>query len=108
MVESTKRIERVQLPSGKSVYVEVVALPGEEDIGVKIPSMDQVIGAIDEVVDMLWETMQRAKPTTASVEFGVDFTLEAGALTALIVKGSGTGSLTITLEWEGESKDSGS
>jgi hypothetical protein len=45
------------------------------------------------------------KPHKASVEFGLEVALEAGQLTALLVKGSGTSNLKITLEWSEASSE---
>ncbi len=49
---------------------------------------------------LLW-AKQRVGPSKGSVEFGVEVGVEAGQLTALIVKGSGTANLKIALHWEG-------
>jgi hypothetical protein len=38
-------------------------------------------------------------PRSASVEFGIDVTVEAGALTGMLAKGSGTATLKVTLNW---------
>jgi len=43
--------------------------------------------------------LARVKPDKAIVEFGVDVAVEGGGLTALLVKGKGTATLTVTLEW---------
>ena len=44
-------------------------------------------------------TLQKVKPRAASVEFGLEIGIESGQLTALLVKGTGTANLKITLEW---------
>lgn len=44
------------------------------------------------------ETLDKIKPDKASANFGVELAVEAGNLTALIVKGWGKGNLEITLE----------
>ena len=59
----------------------------------------QVTDALQEIVGNLKETLNKVKPDKASVKFGVEMAVEAGNLTALIVKGSGKGNLEITLEW---------
>jgi hypothetical protein len=40
------------------------------------------------------------RPDRGTVEFGIDVGVESGALTALVVKGTGTATLKVTLEWE--------
>ena len=47
-------------------------------------------------------TFQKVKPRKASVELGLEVGLESGHLTALLVKGTGTANLKLTLEWGGE------
>jgi hypothetical protein len=47
---------------------------------------DQVTKALQEIVGNLKETLDRVKPDKASVKFGVEMAVEAGNLTALIVK----------------------
>ena len=54
---------------------------------------------LQEIVGELKETLDKVKPDKAAVKFGVEMAVEAGALTAMIVKGTGKGNLEITLEW---------
>lgn len=58
--------------------------------------------AIEEITDQLNATLSKVKPRKATIEFGLEVAVEAGGLTALIVKGSGTANVKITLEWGGE------
>jgi hypothetical protein len=69
-----------------------VALPSEfsfDVIGKTLESLAQELGA----------TFERVKPTKAAVKFGLEVAVEAGKLTALLVKGSGKANLEISLEW---------
>lgn len=43
--------------------------------------------------------LEKVKPRSASVEFGLEVSFEEGKLTALLVQGSGTASVNITLQW---------
>jgi hypothetical protein len=45
--------------------------------------------------------LTNAQPDHASVEFGIDVTVESGALTGLLARGSGTATLKVTLSWGG-------
>jgi Trypsin-co-occurring domain 1 len=54
---------------------------------------------------MIAAPIQTVKPKQARVKFGMELAIELGQLTAVIVKGSGTGNLEITLEWEADPKD---
>jgi Trypsin-co-occurring domain 1 len=89
------RIEATQLDT------EVV---GEGYIAsVELPSFHQVTDAIKSIAksfEVIWKEVQISK---ANVEFGIEVGFEPGNLTALLIKGSGKGHLTVTLEWSKES-----
>jgi Trypsin-co-occurring domain 1 len=67
-----------------------------------MPSFKEVTDAVEGIAESFVTTLRKVKPRKASVEFGLEVALEAGHLTALLVKGSGASNLKITLEW-GES-----
>jgi len=89
----------VQLPNGAIVKVEV-ASTGREDVGFDVKQFQPVADAIEGVVQMIAAPIQKVKPKKATVKFGMELAIEAGQLTAIIVKGSGKANLEITLEWE--------
>jgi hypothetical protein len=90
----------VELSSGAVIYVETVPLGGEEDVAFEVLQLQSVMETIEDVANQFAVSLERIRPNKASVELGVDFGVEAGQLTALIVKGSGNASLKVTLEWE--------
>jgi hypothetical protein len=100
MMETYTDLFPVELSSGAVVYVETVPLGGEEDVAFEILQLQSVMETIEDVANQFAATLERIRPDKASVELGVDFGVESGKLTALIVKGSANASLTITLEWE--------
>ncbi len=85
---TTIKFQVSQPETGRQDVADIGALP-----------FKQVTEALQEIVGNLKETLDRVKPDKASVKFGVEMAVEAGDLTALIVKGSGKGNLEITLEW---------
>ena len=102
--ESQSNTVPVQLPNGAIVKVEV-ASTGREDVGFDVKQFQPVADAIEGVVQMIAAPIQKVKPKKATVKFGMELAIEAGQLTAVIVKGSGKGNLEITLEWEAQAKD---
>jgi hypothetical protein len=94
----------VQLPNGAVVKVEV-ASRGREDVGFDVKQFQPVADAIEGVVQMIADPIQKVKPKKATVKFGMELAIESGQLTAVIVKGSGKGNLEITLEWEAPTKE---
>jgi hypothetical protein len=88
----------VELPNGMIIKVEV-AHTGREDVAFTTLSFKQVTDALEGIVDAIAGTLQKVEPKKATVKFGMEVAVEAGQLTALLVKGSAKGNLEITLEW---------
>ena len=99
--ESRSETVPVQLPNGAIVRVEVTNT-GREDVGFDAKQFQPVADAIEGVVQMIAAPIQKVRPKKATVKFGMELAIEAGQLTAIIVKGSGKANLEITLEWEAE------
>ncbi len=101
-MDSRARVVKVQLDDNTIVRVEALPLGGEEDVAfdplAALP-FEQVAGAIEGIASAVAKPLRKVKPKKAQVEFGLAVGLEAGDLTALWVKGSGTANLKITLEW---------
>jgi Trypsin-co-occurring domain 1 len=85
----------------RQIYLEVLDRGGRQEVGIldSIP-FEQVIELIGEIAQGIGNTLDKAKPTKASVELGVEFGLENGQLVGLIARGSGKANLKISLEWE--------
>ena len=101
-MEPRTRIVPVELADGTKVLARASMLGGEEDVGAldRALSFTQVTAIIESIARTLSATIEKVKPDKASVEFGIELAIESGQLSALIVQGSATGSLKITLEWE--------
>jgi hypothetical protein len=104
-LETRTEIIKAALENGTIVYIQATALGGEEEVAFTVPSFREVTTVIEGIATSIATTLQNVKPSKASVEFGVEVALEAGQLTALLVKGSGTSNLKITLEWGGSSSE---
>src|SRR5438067_2510925 len=98
MVTRTNIIE-AKLAEGTIVYVQATLLGGEERVASRTLSFEGVTSAIEEIAKSVVETLRKVQPRKASVEFGLEVALQAGQLTALLVQGSTTANLKITLEW---------
>ena len=101
-MDDDRELVPVDLGDEKTLLIEV--RPGatqEEDVSAlgKLP-FDDVADSIDLITRRVQSALARAKPRRATVEFGLDIAVESGQLTSMLVKGSGTATLTITLEWE--------
>lgn len=98
-METRTEIVKAELANGAIVHIQATALGGEEEVAFALPSFKEVTDAIEGIAVSVASSLQKVKPQKASVEFGLEVALEAGQLTALLVKGSGTSNLKITLEW---------
>jgi hypothetical protein len=89
-----------QLPDGGTVSVRAVNLGGATDVS----ALDQlnlkdVADSIQQIAATIGSALQKAAPKRASVTFGIEVAVQAGKLTSLLVQGSGTATLNVTLEW---------
>jgi hypothetical protein len=104
-METRTEIIKAELANGTILHIQATALGGEEQVSFTVPSFKEVTAAIEGIAESIAATLQKVKPSKASVEFGIEVALEAGQLTALLVKGSGTSNLKITLEWNESSSE---
>ena len=98
------QIVKTKLPNGAVIHVEAARLGSkEQDVAFdprKALNFEGVANSLEGISDAIVLSLQKLKPHKATVEFGLQIGVESGQLTALIVKGSGTANLKITLEWE--------
>ena len=98
-METRTEIIKTELANGGTLHIQATILGGEEEVVFALPSFEGVTHAIEGIAQSVVSTLEKVKPQKASVEFGLEVALESGQLTALLVKGSGTSNLKITLEW---------
>ena len=98
-MEDRTEIIKAELANGTILHIQSIILASEEEVTFTLPSFKDVTNVIEGIAESLNTTLHKVKPRKASVEFGLEVALEAGHLTALLVKGTGTSNLKITLEW---------
>lgn len=94
-------IVSVELTNGSIVRVRATVIGDYEDVAAfdKVLSFKGVTDTIEGIASSLAETLKKVKPDKASIEFGLEIGVESGELTTLVVQGTGTTNLKITLEW---------
>ena len=86
---------------GAEFYAEVAEAGGAQTVGLDdVLSFEGVRSTISAICSDLAKAWQAAKPSEASVEFGLKLTAKSGKLTGLLVEGGGEASLKITLTWK--------
>jgi len=106
MESELKSLQLLSLPNTDArVYVELAARSGREEVGIvdALP-FDQILKVLEAISSGLASAFKAARPSSASVELGVEFALEHGKLVGLIARGSGKANLKITLEWDAVEK----
>jgi hypothetical protein len=97
------QVVKTTLPNGAIMHVEAARLGSlEQDVAFdpsKAIDFAGVSRSLEGISEAIVCSLQKVKPRKATVEFGLEIGLESGQLTALIVKGSGTANLNISLEW---------
>ncbi|GAC1378035.1 MAG: hypothetical protein NVS4B7_00240 [Ktedonobacteraceae bacterium] len=92
-----------RLNDNSIIRIEAVPLGGEERIADIGPiSFADVTDTVEHIAQPMVTMLKKIKPSRGSVEFGIQVGVESGKLTALLVKGTGSANLKITLEWEEE------
>jgi len=101
-MESDVVVRRAKVGTDQVILVEArTSGDREEDVGARdLLSFDGVEQSITAISERVIAALTHVRPDRASVEFGIDVTVESGALTGLLAKGAGTATLKVTLSWE--------
>lgn len=97
-MELQSKIISVELSDGTNIRVEATLI-GDRKINFQTRPFNEVTSGIESLIKEIAESVQKVKPDRASVKFGVEIGMEAGKLTPLLVQGTSTANLEITLEW---------
>lgn len=91
------------LPDGTEVSIVAVKGAGASDITAsRAFDLDGLRASLAGIAKLAHEAISSVTPDSATVEFGLDVTVESGKLTGLLVSGSGEASLKVTLAWQGK------
>jgi len=97
-----REVVAVELEDGSVAYVEARVLDEERLVSSVPKAVSKALKNVRAISAELVGALEAIGPKRATLEIGVEFAVEAGELTALLVSGSATSNMTITLEWERE------
>ncbi|CAN5171620.1 hypothetical protein BH18ACT4_BH18ACT4_05250 [soil metagenome] len=95
-------VVEVTLPNGATALVRAAHADGGAAPRTSFTEsfdFDMVGLALGGIADSIKSALARAAPDSVTVNLGLEVAVQAGKLTALLVEGSGTASLNVTLEW---------
>lgn len=105
-MEQFRTVRKVALPNGGTIAVQALGTLGAQDVSSGGSfDFEQVSSALTGLAEVAKQAIERATPDSATVEFGMNLTVEAGKLTALLMSGSGSASLKVTLNWKSARPD---
>jgi len=110
--EAGTTIVQTTLPNGAKLQIRATQLTPliigedkEEQVAYEpqIPSFQSVTNAIEGIAEQVVTALKKVKPSKTTVELGLEVGVEAGQLTAVLVKGSGAAHMTVIFEWSEQS-----
>ena len=88
----------IRLTNGKIMYVET-SVSGEQLVSNTTWNFSDISDEISGITEDLHAILSKVKPNKASIEFGIDLSIESGKLASVLVKGKGKANVKVTLEW---------
>ncbi|MGI5218729.1 CU044_2847 family protein [Nocardia sp. CA-290969] len=96
-------IERVEMPDGVVIYARVddeATTSTGVDVGLRDRfKLDSLGPTISSVAAAVHGSVRGLKPDTVSVEFGLELSLDAGKVVAVLASGGAKASLKVKLDW---------
>ena len=96
-----RNLERIKLEDGSEILVEVME-SGETAVSGVVDDLhiDQILRQVSSLAVKLRAIADTVRPDEATVEVGIGFAVESGALTAVIMKGSAEGNIKVSFTWK--------
>lgn len=88
----------ILLDNGEVIQVEARS-SFRENVSCSNCNIGDVSNQLKEISKLIIDSFRDSKPDKLSVELGIEFSVETGKLTAILVKGCSTANLKINLEW---------
>ena len=91
----------ITLDDGTTIQAQVTSLGGV----VKVAAFkggypfESITKSVEAISKSLLKAIKKAGPNKATIQFGIEIGTKEGQLTALLVQGTTSANLTVTLEW---------
>jgi len=101
MSQADTQIVPVIMSDGSRIHFEVRRAGGFQEVGALdgLP-FESVTAILVNIGRGLTAAIESLAPKKASIEFGMEISLEAGKLTALVCQGKTSANFAVKLEWE--------
>jgi hypothetical protein len=96
-----------QFEDGTKIQIVATILGGEEQVSARENgfSFENVTKPIQKIAHELAKIIEDVQPDKAIVSLGFEVATSEGQLTALLVKGTASANLAVTLEWVKEKRE---
>ena len=98
---------RVLLEDGTEIFVETTQQVGTtqqdglQDVGATTFKFAPIAKTIESITKVLADSINKAKPSKATVKFGLEISIGDEGLMAILLPCTGKANLEISLEWKG-------
>ncbi|WP_155297178.1 CU044_2847 family protein [Spirosoma aerolatum] len=90
----------LKLDNGTLIYVEVESQNIEENVGLVTDyKFSDITDKIEGIAKAIVGSFEKVRPQKATVEFGINISLEASGITTLIAKGNANSTIRVIFEW---------
>lgn len=97
----TSSFHPIVLDDGSIIQAQVTSLGGVVKVAAfrgEYP-FESITKSVETISKSLVKAVKKAGPNKATIQFGIEIGTKEGQLTALLVQGTTSANLTITLEW---------
>ena len=103
--ERTKPIT-VKLDDQTTIQFESTIPRGEQDISdtKMVMEYEKFSMSVEKIASQTIEPLKKLKAKKVTLKMGLALGLESGALTAMLVKGTGKANMEVIIEWENDRK----
>ncbi len=103
---TSANFQSVILDDGTIIQVQMTTLGGPVKVAANKGGLpfEGITKSVETISRSLMKAIRKASPNKATIQFGIEIGTKEGQLTALLVQGTTTANLSITLEWVKETE----